>query len=186
MPITRRDINSSIARDSALALRVRNLYRNERHFRRRNGDQPLQITDDYAHRNDGGADIVCWNGRIGEVWVWEFKPDNAYGRRQGPVNLAKHLAQVESDERAAGKKVIPGPSSVFDPGTDRGVHIGSPQSVVEVRSLRDGIEIYQVHRYENRGDVPAEYRAAAEESYDIMEHFQDQEEAYQESRAVSR
>ncbi|GIE90529.1 RHS repeat-associated core domain-containing protein [Actinoplanes regularis] len=184
---TTRGKNNTPAHDTATALRIRNLKLNEARFRAQNGNQPLRVSSDYADHMGGGADIICWNCKTGEVWVWEVKPDNYYGQTQGPKDVDKHIENVKSDPRAANKLVIRGPLGAFIPPTDFGEDMSSSRNVVEVNSYEAGVELYKVHRYENRKSVPREYKEAWEEAKEIVDDFWEDEKAgYPESTVEVR
>lgn len=177
-----RDKNLTMAHDTAIALRVRNLKLNEARFRKQNGNQPLRISSDYLGRRGGGADIICWNCKSGEVWVWEVKPENDYGRREGPKDVQKHMdLTVKADPRSVNKTIMRGPIGAFNPLADAGQMIGSPRDVVTVKTAEAGVELYRVDRYE-KAAAPA-LKKNREEAEEIMEDVYDWEEIYRKSNS---
>ncbi|KUL42366.1 hypothetical protein ADL15_00295 [Actinoplanes awajinensis subsp. mycoplanecinus] len=181
---TDQDVDSRVARDTAIALRVRNLRRNEFRLRARHGDRPLEISANYlpllerttcSDRDGSEADIICWNGSPGEVWVWKVAHDDPSGRRLGAAALDRHIDAVRADPRAAGKRVVHGPASAFVPATDVGQQIGSPRNAVKVDTLEAGVEVYQVRRYRSRLAVPRANREVLEEAIELMEEVEDWE-----------
>ncbi|MEU7902198.1 hypothetical protein [Actinoplanes sp. NPDC049118] len=187
---TYRDIDSRAAHATAIALRVRSLRRDEFRFRARNGDQPLEISANYlpllerttcSDRDGNGADIVCWNGSPGEVWVWAVAHDDPEGRRRGAADVDRHIDAVRADPRAAGKRVVRGPVGALVP-TDVGGQMGSPRNAVRVDTLEAGVEVYQVRRYRDRLAVPRRNRDVLEEAMELMEEVEDRERDHESRR----
>ncbi|GLW32308.1 hypothetical protein Areg01_52470 [Actinoplanes regularis] len=181
---TDRDIGGRYAHDTAVALRVRNLRHNVVRF----GARPLEISANYSallerttcsDRDGSGADLVCWNGGPGEVWVWEIVHDDPEGRRRSALALERHIAAVRTDPRATGRRVVPGPAGVFVPATDVGQQMGSPRNAVKVDTRGAGVEVYQVRRYRSRSAVPRANYEALDEAIDIMHEVEDWERDYE-------
>ncbi|WP_336605870.1 DNRLRE domain-containing protein [Streptomyces sp. BA2] len=60
--------------------------------------------------NTGYADVMFWGSD--EVYVWEVKPNNAYGKNDGPKDLDRYLANLNRHFEAVGddRDVLAGPA----------------------------------------------------------------------------
>src|SRR4029079_15822266 len=91
-----RDGNQS-AHDTAIALRMqalKELY------------PGAEISGDIGNAF-GGADVICWTCKPGEVWIWEVKP---LGTSQSTIDssLEADLKDTRDDRRTEGKDVVLG------------------------------------------------------------------------------
>jgi hypothetical protein len=59
--------------------------------------------------NDGRADLILWSGD--EVYIWEVKPGNSYGRTEGPRDLQRYVSKLSDYFASLGddRDVLSGP-----------------------------------------------------------------------------
>jgi hypothetical protein len=64
--------------------------------------------------NPGAADIIFWGKD--QVFIWEVKPGNAYGRTEGPVDLNRYVTNLQQHHAQTGdtRPVLPGPAMPRD------------------------------------------------------------------------
>ncbi|MFV0138256.1 DNRLRE domain-containing protein [Streptomyces sp. HMX87] len=66
-------------------------------------------------RNDGFADVIFWGND--EVYVWEVKPNNAYGRSDGPKDLNRYVTKLRAQFTSMqdGRDVLAGAALMAKP-----------------------------------------------------------------------
>jgi hypothetical protein len=108
---------------------------------------------------DRGADIICWNcsmlsGGANIVWVWEVKPANADGMRDGPADLKKHIAEISYQYG-----VIAIAGKMFDFPQVGQNNMYEYQKVV-VASHSRGLELYATSRDDDENNKSRQRREA--------------------------
>ncbi|MEU5783173.1 RHS repeat-associated core domain-containing protein [Micromonospora lupini] len=149
----KKDIGDTMAHATAVILRAANLKKNYPN---------AHISNDHAGRDKGG-DIICWDCKAGEVWVWEVKPQNKAS--QATADLPGHIAKAQRDIRAKGKRVIAGPNSAFNPPEEEApTGFDSRKSTRVYNGKHDGVQLYEQRRSDDKAP-----RSAIERRYEAEE-----------------
>ncbi|MFC7247216.1 RHS repeat domain-containing protein [Catellatospora aurea] len=107
-----------------------------------------------------GPDIVCWDCVPDQVWVWEVKSGysgDPSGTYEADKDLFGHMLYAQNAPLGDGKDVVRGPMSAFGPvppNAMSGVNPMNERQVVTVRSVVDGVELYDVKEYQDEEAVP--------------------------------
>ncbi|SBT48270.1 RHS repeat-associated core domain-containing protein [Micromonospora auratinigra] len=160
----KKDQGDTLAHATAVILRTANLKKNYPH---------AHISSDASGRYRGG-DIICWDCKAGEVWVWEVKPHTK--EAQAEADLARHIETAKRDIRAKGKRVIAGPNSAFNPPEDESPTLGEPRARTRVfNGKKDGVQLYEQKRTKERAprSEAKGLREAEEIASDANEDSQD-------------
>ncbi|MCZ7423706.1 hypothetical protein O7605_29785 [Verrucosispora sp. WMMA2121] len=159
---------NTAAHATAVLLRVRNLKKNF----------PHAVISSDAFGITKGADIICWNCKKGEVWVWEVKPERQ--KAVAPGALEEHISKVVFDPRVKNRRVIAGPNRVFNPQRETSPQLGDTRGRTTVyNGEKDGVQLYEQWRDSKR--APAEASANLREAEDIASDQNEQADRWKEA-----
>ncbi|MET8086476.1 hypothetical protein [Micromonospora sp. NPDC005237] len=101
-----------------------------------------------------GPELICWNARPEETWVWVFEPDDAAGVRRAQSRLEQLLAAPHELTSVVDKSVVAGPNDVFDKGSVTASSYIDVDGRIEIRNgPGDGTQLFRAFDIEGFDDT---------------------------------